>query len=164
MRIVPLAATLSLLLLAACEEPRPRREPRAVEPERGGAAPKWLSVTDDRDPAAWLAAYRGGAAPAEAEIMRLREALAEAGMFFLESPRMLANRQAQLGDMLAGAGMGEDDARLLAALARVAAASERKQTFGELCQHYYNLRRQGQGREDALAALAERYAMQKRAP
>lgn len=164
MRIVPLAATLSLLLLAACEEPRPRREPRAVEPERGGAPPKWLSVTDDRDPAAWLAAHRSGAAPAEGEVERLREALAEAGMFFLESPRMLANRQAQLGDMLFAAGVGEDDARLLAALARVAAASARKQTFGELCQHYYNLRRQGQGKEDALAALAERYAMQKRAP
>jgi hypothetical protein len=155
---------LSLLLLGAGEEQQPRRVPRVVEPERGGAPPKWLSLTDDRDPAAWLAAHRSGAAPAEVEIARLRRALAEAGMFFLESPRMLANRQAQLGDMLFAAGVGEDDARLLADLSRVAAASARKQTFGQMCQHYYNLRRQGQGRADALAALAERYAMQNREP
>lgn len=159
-----LAATLSLLLLAACGEEKPRRAPQPVVDART-TMPSWLTLKDDVDPAAWLAAHRsGGAAPDAAEVARLRKALSEAGMFFLESPRMLANRAAQLGDMLAAAGLGEDMAALLGDLSRVAGAAEKKQTFGEMCQHYYNLRRDGQGREAALAALTESYALQKREP
>jgi hypothetical protein len=158
------AVTLSLLFLAACEEEKPRRAPQLVEDERA-PPPTWLTPKDDIDPAAWLAAHRSGvAAPDAAEIAGLREALGEAGLFFLESPRMLANRSAQLADMLSAAGLGEDMARLLVDLSHVAGAADKKQTFGELCQHYYNLRRQGQGREQALAALAGRYALQKREP
>jgi hypothetical protein len=158
------AAALPLLVLAACEDQTPpRHAPQAVEDKRG-ELPKWLTLKDDVDPAVWLATRESGPQAGEPAVARLGKALGEAGMFFLESPRMLANRSAQLGEMLSAAGMSEDYARLIVDLSRVAASSARKQTFGELCQHYFNLRRQGQGREAAFVALTERYALQNRDP
>lgn len=161
------AATLSLLL-SACEDAKSpqQREARAVEVKKSDALPKWLSPIDRLDPAVWLAAHESGRPPSasDAAVERLRRALDEAGAHFLESPRMLANRAAQLGDMLAAAGMSEDYAELIESLSRVAAAAPTKQTFGELCQHYVNLRRQGEEKSGALAALGERYGAQTRRP
>jgi hypothetical protein len=159
-RLLWLAAALPLLCACGDTSPPPRRE---AEVKRSDEQPKWLSPIDRHDPAAWLAEHETkGASDDQAAVERMRDALAEAGPRFLESDRMLANRTAQIGDMLAEAGMKEDLAELLAGLSRVADVATSKQTFGELCQHYYNLRRQGREREAALAELVESYRLQSR--
>ncbi len=159
-------ATLSLLL-SACEDAKvpQEREQHAVAVKRRDELPKWLSLIDRSDPAVWLAARESGQpSPQGAAVERIRRALDDAGTRFLESPRMLANRLAQVGDMLAGAGMREDYAELIESLSQVASAAPAKQTFGEMCQHYFNLRSQGESRAAALAALTERYGAQTRRP
>lgn len=74
---------------------------------------------------------------------------------------MLANRTAQVGQMLAVDGHAEDFAQLINSLVEVAATTGQKQTYGQVCQHYYNLRHSGVGREEALRMLAARYRTQK---
>lgn len=158
-----LAATTLSLLLSACEDAKSpqEREQHAVAVKRDDELPRWLSLTDRVDPAVWLAAKESGRpSPQGAAVERMRRALDEAKTHFLESPRMLANRLAQLGDMLTAAGMSEDYAELVGSLSQVASAAPVKQTFGEMCQHYFNLRSQGESRAAALASLAERYGAQ----
>ncbi|WP_018267734.1 hypothetical protein [Methylosinus sp. LW4] len=159
-RLAALCATLAALL-CACEDAAPQRE--AVEVKRKDELPKWLTPIDRVDPAYWLAARKSGGAPVvESRVARLQAALDIGGAHFLEAPRMLANRAAQLGDMLSEIGAAEDEAESIESLAGVAAATGSKQTFGDLCQHYFNLRKQGATRDAALADLLERYSVQKR--
>jgi hypothetical protein len=63
--------------------------------------------------------------------------------------------------MLSADGHAEDFAQLIAALVEVAATAGQKQTYVELCQHYYNLRHAGIECEAALRMLATRYQTQK---
>jgi hypothetical protein len=87
----------------------------------------------------------------------MRSALALARDRFLESNRMLANRTVQLSAMLASDGHRESYLSLLAELSDVVTdTSAGKQTYGDLCQFYLNLRRAGVEREQALASLKER--------
>ncbi|MBU3889500.1 hypothetical protein FM996_05530 [Methylosinus sporium] len=160
-RLAALCATLAALL-CACKDTNPQQPP-AVEVKRKDELPKWLTPIDRVDPAYWLAARKSGGAPVdEGREERLRAALEVGAAHFLESPRMLANRAAQLADMMAEIGAAEDEAESIESLARVAAATGSKQTFGDLCQHYFNLRKQGATRDSALADLRERYCAQNR--
>ncbi|WP_159727813.1 hypothetical protein [Methylosinus sp. Ce-a6] len=160
-RLAVLCATVAALL-GACEDTTPQQRP-AVEVKRKDELPKWLSPIDRVDPAYWLAARRNGGAPVEeARVTRLRQALDVGGAHFVESPRMLANRAGQLADMLAEIGAPEDEAELIETIARISAATRSKQSFGDLCQHYVNLRKQGATRDAALAELLERYSAQSR--
>lgn len=155
-RRAALCATFAALL-CACGDTAPQQS-AAVEVKRKDEAPKWLTPIDRVDPAYWLAARKSGGAPApEARVARLRQALDIGGAHFLESPRMLANRAGQLADMLAEIGAAEDEAELIETLARIAAATRSKQGFGDLCQHYFNLRERGATRDAAIADLLERY-------
>jgi hypothetical protein len=152
------------LLFAACadEERKPASSDQiALDDNRTGEI--WLRATDRIDPAVWLASREQGRelAGTEPAVEEMREALESAGAHFLESGRMLANRTAQTGAMLEADGRKESYAALIAALTDVAAAAGAKQTFGQLCQHYYNLRRKGVERAEALKILAERYQTQK---
>jgi hypothetical protein len=159
-RLAALCATLAALL-CACGDTTPQRP--AIEVKRKDELPKWLTPIDRVDPAYWLAARKNGGAPvAEARVARLRAALEIGGAHFLESPRMLANRAGQLADMLAEIGAAEDEAELIENLARISAVTPNKQTFGDLCQHYFNLRKQGATPESARADLLERYSAQRR--
>lgn len=157
-------AVATIWLLTACEDAKApqRREPHAVEEKTRHELLQWLSLLDRVDPAVWLVGKERGRqpSPTDASVERMRRALDEAKAHFQESPRMLANRTAQLGDMLKVAGMSEDYAELVESLSRVASVASGKQTFGELCQHYFNLRRQGRDRAAALADLTERYGAQ----
>lgn len=66
---------------------------------------------------------------------------------------MIANRVAQLEQMLAEHGITEGADQLLDDLTAVAAVRNGRTGFGEVCQHYYNLRTQGTDRPAAMAAI-----------
>jgi hypothetical protein len=155
------ALALLALALAGCGEEAPEREPDAVaaRDDRAAATADWLGPTDATEPALWLARRAAGDGPAAPEALgRLRAALAAARPRFVENPRMIANRTAQLEAMLAEIGAVETPAALIEALTGIAAPSGRRQLYGELCQHYVTVRRQGLDRDAALARLRERYA------
>ncbi len=151
-------------LVAACgEERRSARRDDMIEADSDKSANSWLGATDHTEPALWLARREAGAAVSEREpaVARIHAALLSARAHFLESDRMLANRTAQLGEMLAADGHAEDFAQLIDSLVDVAATAGQRQTYGELCQHYYNLRHSGVERDAALQTLASRYKTQK---
>ncbi|SFG94149.1 hypothetical protein [Methylobacterium gossipiicola] len=157
------------LWLAACDRPeeaakaRPETEDGTVVATKSDAdVPPWLSPTDPMEPARWLASRELGRPAPEvgSQADHLRHSLARAKQVFIEDPRMVANRTVQLGQMLTEAGMPEPYADLLDGLEAVAAVTTRKQLYGEMCQQYYNTRRQGVDRATALARLTERYAAQ----
>lgn len=162
-----LAGPLCLALaLAACDAGEPAQEATVVATKSDAEVPTWLSSTDGREPALWLAQREPGQPTASTLLRRdhLRHSLARAGETFIEDTRMIANRTVQLGQMLAEAGEPETYADLLDGLEGAAAPTRRKQLYGELCQHYYNTRRQGLDRAETLARLTERYAAQPAAP
>ncbi len=151
-------------LLAACgEEKRSAEQDDMIEPDSGKGANNWLHAADHTEPALWLARREAGAAVSERApaVERIRATLRSARAHVLETDRMLANRTAQLGQMLAADGHAEDFAQLIGSLLEIAATAGEKQSYGALCQHYYNLRHAGIERDAALAALASRYSAQK---
>lgn len=151
-------------LFASCgEERRAAEQDDLIESGALKGADVWLRATDRTEPALWLAQREAGGAVGAREpaVERIRAALLSAQPHFLESDRMLANRTAQVGQMLAADGHAEDFAQLINSLAEVAVIAGQKQTYGEVCQHYYNLRHSGVAREEALRMLAARYRTQK---
>lgn len=150
-----------LLLLAACgAEEAPAGRPSASsisvpepagspERPRPGGARDWLEVADSTPPEAWLAAH----SHPPADPARLAALLKEADVLFDETPRMLANRTAQLEAMLAGLSVKEPADLLLEGFITLGRGRGRA-GYGDLCQHYYNLRVSGLDRAAALAALA----------
>jgi len=155
---------LGTLLLAACDRPQ---EPGSEEGQAVVARtseselPAWLSPTDGTDPGRWLAGREvGHPLPAGSEPVRtMQDALAQARGGFIEDPRMIANRTAQLGLMLAEIGKTERYALLLTGFSTVAARRGRhKSLYGEMCQHYFNTRARGVDHAAALALLADRFA------
>ncbi|AWN38688.1 hypothetical protein [Methylobacterium radiodurans] len=154
-----------VLAISGCGEGAPEPEPEPVAARDGGMAipAEWLGPTDPTEPALWLARRAAGDGPVDPGMLAgLRTALAAARARFVEDPRMIANRTAQLDAMLAEINATEDPVSLIGALTGIASASERRQLYGELCQHYATVRRAGLGRDAALARLRERYAAQDR--
>lgn len=142
---------------------RPSHErPAPANPSQSRPTRDWLERADAVPPEVWLAAHT--TPPADAA--RLAALLKEADVLFDETPRMLANRTAQLQRMLAEAAMAEAPQDLLEGFIRVARTGGRADAqtlgrqrpgrlgFGDLCQHYFNLRAQGLSHAAALEALA----------
>lgn len=160
-RILLAPSCALLLVLGACER---KSDEQA---EEGGAVvantseaelPAWLSPTDGTDPGRWLAGRAAGQAlPAgDPRVSAMQASLARARDGFIEDPRMIANRTVQLGQMLAEAGLMEDYRSILDGLGEIAERrGRRKSLYGELCQHYFNARRQGADHATALARLGE---------
>lgn len=117
------------LALAACDRPTESEEGQAVVARTAESdLPAWLSPTDGTDPARWLAGREAGhPVPAGSDSVRaLQDALAEARTVFIEDPRMIANRTAQLEQMLAEIGKTERSALLLTGFSAVAARRGRR--------------------------------------
>ena len=154
-----------LLALGGCDsgEPEARRdEPEIVATKSQTELEAWLSPTDPMDTGRWLASREAGRLLSNDDeaSARKRRNLGRAKAYFIEEPRMIANRVVQLGQMLADSGKAEPYDGLLEGLTAIAQSTNRKQLFGEMCQHYYNTREQGADRQATLARLAERYGAQ----
>lgn len=120
---------------------------------------KWLEVSSPFTPAQWLVS-RGEdrlRAPDDPEVKRIAEQLATANALYRESERMIANRAAQLSEMLASRGINEAPTSVLDDLTEVAGDVAQTQGFGAVTQHYFNLRAANLTRDDALSTLKSRY-------
>jgi hypothetical protein len=116
---------------------------------------KWLDSNDGITPERWLASRAADADLPETspEVEAMRDELNRAAEQFRDPPRMIANRAVQLEDMLAGRGIEESAPELIDLLSEATAKTGLKQGFGAVCQHYFNLRQQGIGRDAALEQL-----------
>lgn len=115
-----------------------------------GMTPKgddWLAMEDDRDPGGWLAAR----ADPPGDTREYAVLLAEAARDYEESPRMIANRIAQIDAEV----MDADAGQLLRDFSWDPAQTR---SFGTVAQHYLVLRRQGLDHGHALDALHAAYA------
>ncbi|NGM37018.1 hypothetical protein G4G93_24365 [Methylobacterium sp. DB0501] len=156
------AAPFVLGVLAACGDEPAREEahheaPAAIVTRRDdGARTDWLTPDDRTDPARWLAARAAGRTlpPGDAAVANLqavlREVLARARPHFIEDPRMIANRTAQVAGMMMDAPAPDT---LIAGLTAVAAPTGRRQLYGSLCQQYVTLRAGGADHDAALDRL-----------
>lgn len=128
----------------------------------GDAAPhkaKWLELSSPLSPAQWLAS-RGEAAPkpiSDPNVQHVSELLTTAHTRYGESERMIANRSAQLSDMLGPLGIDEGATDILEDLTSIGGAMGRTEGFGAISQYYFNLRAANVARADALATLKARY-------
>jgi hypothetical protein len=144
------------LSLSACS---PDEEQHSSPPQASGkplepsGPPDWLGPQSRTSPAQWLASREEKANPStEHPVAEYERLLSEATNRFQEEPRMIANRAAQLQAMLAANGVEESVGSVIEALTNTVGEG-RLHGFGELCQHYYNLRAGGYNRQDALKAL-----------
>ncbi|WP_395664517.1 hypothetical protein [Methylocella sp.] len=148
-----LAATLS-----GCDEaPQPAR--RKLDTQTPGEVPDWLPLGTAIDPAWWLASRRVGApAPKDDHMIEIYRAfLVQAERQFQEDRRMIANRVDQTAQALAERGEPETYDSILDGFTSLADFSGRKMIFGQICQHYLNLRQRGETRAQALEDLRRAY-------
>lgn len=146
---------MALALVGCSDENESERRERVPVPQGHASVQKrWLEPTDPLQPEVWMASREAGAdvAASSPEAAGWRALLADADSRFDETDRMIANRAAQLEDMLRGIGVHERAREIVIAFMPLAAKGSRR-GFGDLCQHYYNLRAQGADRAAALAAL-----------
>jgi hypothetical protein len=116
---------------------------------------KWLDAKAASSPERWLASREAHADldDSNPSVAAIRSDLAAAQAHFGESQRMIANRAVQLEEMLAAEGISEHAPELITLLSRAAKEPRSREGFGSLCQHYFNLRKQGLNREAALEQL-----------
>ena len=160
-RMRALIAIACLATMTACDDRKQDREiGSSDEVDANIKTPQsWIRRNDDTDPAIWLASKGLDAAFGRRpnRRTRARRAFQTAATRFLESDRMVANRTAQLAEMLAEDGKPEEPAALIEGLASVVDPKHGKETYGELCQFYFTLRHGGADRDAALMQLSARY-------
>lgn len=150
-------AALGIALLAACSEEAQETDAVRTVPKEPQAIHRVerLVATEGPSPARWLASRQAGRDlpeedPLVAEYARLLET---AGRRFREYPRMIANRAVQLEEMLAEKSMSESAPQIIEELSAIPGDTRYVESFGALCQQYYNLRLQGLARTEALKLL-----------
>jgi hypothetical protein len=162
--LLPLTFGLALGGCGGKDDAASKNEEQSVVATQSDAdIPAWLSPTDPMDTGRWLASREAGRPVAndDAASAQMRRSLGQAQAFFIEDPRMIANRTVQLGEMLGEAGKKEKYEDILAGLTNVARGAKGRQLYGEMCQHYFNTRQQGEDHEATLAKLSERYGAQR---
>jgi hypothetical protein len=152
-----IGALCSGLMLAACgEEPEATPEANAApEPRIAIYQLDRLKMTDRVSPELWLASRQARRDLPEdhPNVIRHRHILDVASRRFRDYPRMIANRAVQLEDMLKQKKLPEPAARLIVRLSGVPGETRYVESFGALCQQYFNLRMQGLDQEEALMIL-----------
>jgi hypothetical protein len=153
------AAVCLVLLLAACSEEADdgATANSVLTPAHAVYQLARLEVTDRIPPQQWLASREAGRDLPEDDptVVRIKHTLAVASKRFREYPRMIANRAVQLEAMLKRKDMGAPAAQLIESLSGVPGDTRHVESFGALCQQYYNLRMQGLDADEAVKVLRE---------
>jgi hypothetical protein len=156
----PIAVAV-LLALSACGEETPHEAsgPTSSTTIVSPHEEKWLGADNPLTPAQWLASRGESEARSisDAKVLEVDANLEAAHRLYRESERMIANRAAQLSDMLTANGVREDADDVLADLAGLPGEIGQTEGFGAVAQMYHNLRSSGVDRTAALAALKTRY-------
>jgi len=146
---------------ASCGDERQETAKKDEAPiaDKAAGEAAWLGLADDDLPEEWLVRRKAntGAAVDPRAVEAARTLLERASTRFSDQPRMIANRAAQLEEMLAEKGHSEDATTLIEGLLRAAGGSKPTGGFASLCQYYFNLRAQGLDRDQAIDALAKLY-------
>ena len=147
--------------MAACSDEASDSRNKTQTPSET-AAPhqaKWLDLGHQITPAQWLVSRREASLRPvdDADVRRVAARLDTAHGIYRESERMIANRAAQLSDMLAPLGIEESATSLLDDLTGIANDVGMTEGFGAVTQHYFNLRSANVSRDEALADLKARY-------
>lgn len=148
---------LSLLLmfpLTACDQNNddiPQMEAAPIIDEN--EIPLWLDGQVEMSPQEWLVKRsRAEINDETAEIERTAELLITAADRFDESHRMIANRAAQLEDMLFEHNIKETAVNRLEWFTKLPTL-QTPHSFSALCQYYYNLRTQGKTEDEIIQNL-----------
>ncbi|WP_292413732.1 MULTISPECIES: hypothetical protein [unclassified Methylophaga] len=147
---------LSLLLmlsLGGCEgsDAVPEMETAPIADE--DKIPLWLDGQVEMSPQEWLVKRsRAEVTDERAEIERTAELLVIAADRFDESHRMIANRAAQLEDMLLEHRINETAVDRLEWFTKLPTL-QTPHSFSALCQYYYNLRTQGKTEDEIIQNL-----------
>lgn len=157
-------ALLCGLIASACDDPPPQpQQPPQDEPAAHATAGQqkraWLGIKDDTAPWDWLSqrAAGNGHPLSDEQLGQLRQRLQDAAKLFGETPRMIANRAAQIEDLLKEIDIDERADELMGTLLSTVGTHNRTGGFGALGQHYVNLRRSGLSQQAALDDLTGRY-------
>ena len=153
------ALLLGTIGLGGCGDEPATTQTRTAGGSNAPHKVKWLEVSSPLSPAQWLVSKRDDRLkPAnDADVRIVAERLSVANARYRESERMIANRAAQLSDMLAPLGIIESPISILDDLTSIAGEVGQTEGFGAISQHYFNLRVAQVERGEALAVLKARY-------
>lgn len=155
--LLVLVATVALCASCSDEtaEPQQTAEQRSVVRETANRERIWLDLHDGTDPSVWLASREAGRDLDEHDpaVVRADTILDGASPHFMETQRMIANRAVQLSAMLAAINVRETPTELVQRIDGIQSKVGGKGYFGDLCQHYFNIRSQGIGADAAVATL-----------
>jgi hypothetical protein len=152
---------VSLAALGGCgDETSPHGEAeRRSATDAAAHKTDWLAISSPLSPAQWLVS-RGKDAPAaldDPEVQRVTQQLVAAHKRYRESERMIANRSAQVSEMLRNIGVTEGAVQVLDDLTGIGADVGQTEGYGAISQYYFNLRAASASRADAIATLKARY-------
>lgn len=142
-----------IFLLSGCDNndeiPQMEETPLVGEAE----IPLWLDGEIDMSPQEWLVKRSLAQVTDEAaEIERTAGLLVIAAEKYDESHRMIANRSAQLEDMLLELRINETAVDLLEWFTKLPALQS-PHSYSAICQYYYNLRTQGKTEDEIIHNL-----------
>jgi len=145
-------------MLAACDE-APEQQKTIVSMKQAGDVPAWLTPVDIIEPSLWLRSREVGheVLPSDPEVDRLRRAMHQTEVRFFEDQRMIANRTVQTADMLSEGGQPERYVDIMNTFIDIADVSPGKKLYGEMCQHYLNMRKANLSRSEAQEKLMASY-------
>ncbi|XSG82999.1 MAG: hypothetical protein ACPW61_04260 [Methyloligella sp. ZOD6] len=159
-----LAVLIALAMaLAACGEdvsaPETAEEiPTDSTRSKRLAQTEWLTVHDVISPAQWLASREAGydVEMENPRVKALHKTLQDAKRVFGTPYRMTANRAVQLEGMIDQEGWEHEDAAdLIVTFTEVGDSETAGEGFGQVAQAYYQLRKTGLSREEALQHIRE---------
>lgn len=145
-----LLAGLLLLLLSGCDQNDDVPQMTVIPVMDADDISLWLDNGAAMSPQQWLVKRsRAAVIDEQAAIDRTAGLIMMTADRFGDSPRMIANRAAQLEDMLLENRINETAVNLLEWFTKLP-MTQSPHSFSALCQYYYNLRTQGKSEDEII--------------